>query len=106
MISLEAKVCDWPLLTHRPHQITAEFLPPFPPVARLDSTRCAAALPMTTLIPREPYAKDELARLYPKELKLQLVQVVCVLIQPDSPANLHSSFAMVRQIGRLRVGLD
>ena len=31
---------------------------------------------MTTLIPREPYTKDELARLYPQELKLQLVQVV------------------------------
>ncbi|KAJ5872940.1 uncharacterized protein N7529_005293 [Penicillium soppii] len=30
---------------------------------------------MTSLIPREPYTQDELARLYPKELKLQLVQV-------------------------------
>ncbi|PLB33444.1 putative acid phosphatase [Aspergillus candidus] len=32
---------------------------------------------MTTLIPRGPYSEDELAQLYPKELKLQLVQVVC-----------------------------
>ncbi|OGE52546.1 hypothetical protein PENARI_c010G07248 [Penicillium arizonense] len=30
---------------------------------------------MTTLIPREPYSQDELARLYPESLKLQLVQV-------------------------------
>ncbi|KAJ6118145.1 Histidine phosphatase superfamily clade-2 [Penicillium samsonianum] len=30
---------------------------------------------MTTLIPREPYTQDELARLYPAALKLQLVQV-------------------------------
>ncbi|KAJ5779976.1 Histidine phosphatase superfamily clade-2 [Penicillium paradoxum] len=30
---------------------------------------------MTTLIPREPYTKDELAQLYPRGLKLQLVQV-------------------------------
>ena len=32
---------------------------------------------MTTLIPRGPYSEEELAQLYPKELKLQLVQVVC-----------------------------
>ena len=31
---------------------------------------------MTTLVPREPYSQDELDRLYPKQLKLQLVQVV------------------------------
>lgn len=31
---------------------------------------------MTTLTPREPYSKEELERLYPKNLKLQLVQVV------------------------------
>ncbi|KAJ5530409.1 hypothetical protein N7527_003802 [Penicillium freii] len=30
---------------------------------------------MTTLIPRDPYTQDELARLYPAALKLQLVQV-------------------------------
>ncbi|CAG8163984.1 unnamed protein product [Penicillium olsonii] len=30
---------------------------------------------MTTLIPREPYTQDELARLYPQGLQLQLVQV-------------------------------
>ncbi|CAI7676737.1 unnamed protein product [Penicillium manginii] len=30
---------------------------------------------MTTLIPREPYSPEELDRLYPKGLKLQLVQV-------------------------------
>ncbi|PYI07157.1 phosphoglycerate mutase-like protein [Aspergillus sclerotiicarbonarius CBS 121057] len=30
---------------------------------------------MTTLIPREPYSQEELERLYPRELKLQLVQV-------------------------------
>ncbi|KAJ5480079.1 Histidine phosphatase superfamilyclade-2 [Penicillium desertorum] len=30
---------------------------------------------MTTLIPREPYTQEELARLYPPALKLQLVQV-------------------------------
>ena len=32
---------------------------------------------MTTLVPRPPYTPDELARLYPNSLKLQLVQVVC-----------------------------
>ncbi|KAJ5994811.1 hypothetical protein N7481_001788 [Penicillium waksmanii] len=31
---------------------------------------------MTTLTPREPYSPEELERLYPKSLKLQLVQVV------------------------------
>jgi acid phosphatase len=31
---------------------------------------------MTTLVPREPYSKEELEKLYPKELQLQLVQVV------------------------------
>lgn len=31
---------------------------------------------MTTLIPREAYSSEELQRLYPKGLKLQLVQVV------------------------------
>ncbi|PWY95342.1 histidine acid phosphatase [Aspergillus sclerotioniger CBS 115572] len=30
---------------------------------------------MTTLIPREPYSQEELERLYPQDLKLQLVQV-------------------------------
>ncbi|KAL3481924.1 histidine phosphatase superfamily [Aspergillus californicus] len=30
---------------------------------------------MTTLIPRDPYSQEELSKLYPKELKLQLVQV-------------------------------
>ena len=32
---------------------------------------------MTTLVPRPPYTQEELARLYPNNLKLQLVQVVC-----------------------------
>ncbi|KAF2492043.1 phosphoglycerate mutase-like protein [Lophium mytilinum] len=31
---------------------------------------------MTTLVPREPYTEEELTRLYPKHLKLQLVQVL------------------------------
>lgn len=31
---------------------------------------------MTSLVPREPYSKEELERLYPKGLQLQLVQVV------------------------------
>ncbi|KAL2871822.1 putative acid phosphatase [Aspergillus lucknowensis] len=30
---------------------------------------------MTTLVPREPYSQEEINKLYPKELKLQLVQV-------------------------------
>lgn len=35
---------------------------------------------MTTLIPRQPYSQDELEKLYPKELELQLVQIVsCIL---------------------------
>ena len=33
---------------------------------------------MTTLVPRPPYTKDELDRLYPKQLKLHLVQIVCL----------------------------
>ncbi len=33
---------------------------------------------MTTLIPRKPYTDEELDKLYPKGLKLQLVQIVCV----------------------------
>ncbi|PVH99688.1 phosphoglycerate mutase-like protein [Periconia macrospinosa] len=31
---------------------------------------------MTSFIPRQPYSQEELARLYPKELELQLVQVL------------------------------
>ncbi|KAI9783070.1 MAG: hypothetical protein M1839_004239 [Geoglossum umbratile] len=31
---------------------------------------------MTTLVPREPYTKEELEKLYPKDLQLQLVQVI------------------------------
>jgi hypothetical protein len=31
---------------------------------------------MTTLIPRQPYSQEEINKLYPRELKLQLVQVV------------------------------
>ena len=31
---------------------------------------------MTTLVPRPPYTRDELDRLYPKKLNLQLVQIV------------------------------
>ncbi|CAI6336512.1 unnamed protein product [Periconia digitata] len=31
---------------------------------------------MTTFVPRQPYSQDELSKLYPKELDLQLVQVL------------------------------
>ena len=31
---------------------------------------------MTTLTPRSPYSKEELDRLYPKQLSLELVQIV------------------------------
>ena len=31
---------------------------------------------MTTLVPRPPYTQDEIDQLYPKRVKLQLVQVV------------------------------
>ena len=33
---------------------------------------------MTTLVPSPAYSKEELDRLYPKKLKLQLVQIVCI----------------------------
>lgn len=52
---------------------------------------------MTTLTPREPYSQEEINKLYPKELKLQLVQVVRVDLSlremaPSRklPANLYS----------------
>lgn len=32
---------------------------------------------MTSLVPREAYTPEEIEKLYPKDLKLQLVQVVC-----------------------------
>lgn len=32
---------------------------------------------MTSLVPREAYTPEEIEQLYPKDLKLQLVQVVC-----------------------------
>lgn len=35
---------------------------------------------MTTLVPRQPYSKDELEKLYPRELELQLVQIVRQMI--------------------------
>jgi hypothetical protein len=31
---------------------------------------------MTTFVPRPPYSREELDRLYPKNLKLQSVQIV------------------------------
>lgn len=31
---------------------------------------------MTTLVPRPPYSEEELRKLYPKDLELQLVQVL------------------------------
>jgi hypothetical protein len=37
---------------------------------------------MTTLQPRKPYTQEELAQLYPKELELQLVQIVSYLCLP------------------------
>ena len=45
-----------------------------------DSSALAEAdkeIQMTTLNPREPYTDEELQKLYPKGLELQLVQVVC-----------------------------
>lgn len=48
----------------------------FPPI-RL-TLHQAQQLAMTTLIPREKYTADELERLYPKELALHQVQVVCI----------------------------
>ncbi|KAK2762266.1 hypothetical protein FQN54_001276 [Arachnomyces sp. PD_36] len=44
---------------------------------------------MTTLIPRDPYTKKELDLLYPKNLRLQLVQVLVgssydTVIMPDA----------------------
>lgn len=56
---------------------------------------------MTTLIPREPYTQEELARLYPQGLQLQLVQVVrsrqLTFQGTRAKANgyQYSSFAMV-----------
>jgi hypothetical protein len=44
---------------------------------------------MTTLIPRDPYTQDELARLYPAALKLELVQVVSGLV-PTLTKTQHS----------------
>ena len=35
---------------------------------------------MTTLVPRPPYTQEELDRLYPKKLKLQMVQIVCFAV--------------------------
>ena len=32
---------------------------------------------MTTLVPRAPYSDEELQKLYPKHVELQLVQIVC-----------------------------
>lgn len=55
---------------------------------------------MTTLTPREPYSQEEINKLYPKELKLQLVQVVRADLSLSErhplerlPANLCSVFA-------------
>ena len=45
---------------------------------------------MTTLVPRPPYTQDELARLYPNTLKLQLVQVVCEVF-PSQPLPIRAS---------------
>jgi acid phosphatase len=47
---------------------------------------------MTTLVPREPYSKEELEKLYPKELQLQLVQVVCDEIQTYFPRRVNQAY--------------
>lgn len=63
---------------------------------------------MTTLIPREPYSPEELERLYPKGLKLQLVQVVSlnppIALPARSELILASSFVMVCKSSALYVG--
>jgi acid phosphatase len=38
---------------------------------------------MTTHLPRKAYTTEELAELYPKELELQLVQVVSHHVLPE-----------------------
>ena len=43
-------------------------------------------LAMTTLVPRPPYTQDELESLYPKTLKLQLVQIVRPLFSASTGA--------------------
>ena len=51
---------------------------------------------MTTLVPRPPYTQDELARLYPNTLKLQLVQVVREVF-PSQPLPLESAPVCIMQ---------
>lgn len=58
--------------------LTALAILPTPSLRPLQLSSPTTQIPMTTLIPREPYSKEELDRLYPKELKLELVQVVCI----------------------------
>jgi hypothetical protein len=53
---------------------------------------------MTTLIPRQFYSQEELDKLYPKELELQLVQIVSTnnVASPCATADWNTSyFAMV-----------
>lgn len=42
---------------------------------------------MTTLIPRPAYTQEEIDRLYPSGLKLQLVQIVRNLVLQSLPLN-------------------
>lgn len=57
-----------------PHDPPGVSSPTSPGAPRSPPRRIHTA--MTTLIPREAYSPEELQRLYPKDLKLQLVQVV------------------------------
>jgi acid phosphatase len=53
---------------------------------------------MTTLIPRQFYSQEELDKLYPKELELQLVQIVSTnaIASLCTTANYNTSYcAMV-----------
>lgn len=47
---------------------------------------------MTSLVPRGPYSDQELQKLYPVKLKLQLVQIVRLQLQKFSSSWLHAGY--------------
>ena len=49
------------------------------PISLYKIQKCSLLKPQTSLQPRDPYSQEELRRLYPEGLELQLVQIVSLL---------------------------
>jgi len=68
---------NWPPLCPPPSGVIQQFRLSLTVGTALIKGNTRIVIPMTSLVPREAYSQEELEQLYPKDLKLELVQVVC-----------------------------